>query len=87
MQKIRMKYRDYKQHYADCETLGDYDKSKMKMTLQMLFNDIRNYGTFTADFECVDSKGVDVRVRTADYDGKKYFIVQMGGEVVTVKEI
>lgn len=59
----------------------------MKMTLQMLFDDIRNYGTFTAGFECMDSKGVAVRVRTADYDGKKYFIVQRGGEVVTIKEI
>lgn len=59
----------------------------MKMTLQMLFNDIQHYGTFTADFECVDSKGVAVRVRTADYDEKKYFIVQWGGEVVTIKEI
>lgn len=59
----------------------------MKMTLTMLFNDIQHYGTFTAGFECVDSTGVDVRVRTADYDGKKYFIVQRGGKVVTIKEI
>lgn len=59
----------------------------MKMTLQMLFNEIRDYGDFTADFECVDRNGVAVRVRAADYDGKKYFIVQRGGEVVTVKEI
>ena len=59
----------------------------MKMTLQMLFNEIRDYGDFAADFECVDRNGVAVRVRTADYDGKKYFIVQRGGEVVTVKEI
>ena len=59
----------------------------MKMTLQMLFNEILDYGDFTADFECVDRNGVAVRVRTADYDGKKYFIVQWGGEVVTVKEI
>ena len=59
----------------------------MKMTLQMLFNEILDYGDFTADFECVDRNGVAVRVRTADYNGKKYFIVQRGGEVVTVKEI
>ena len=59
----------------------------MKMTLQMLFNEIRDYGDFTADFECVDRNGVAVRVRTADYNGKKYFIVQMGGEVVTIKKI
>ncbi len=59
----------------------------MKMTLTMLFNDIRNYGDFTAGFECVDRKGVAVRVRTADYNGNKYFIVQRGGEVVTIKEI
>ena len=59
----------------------------MEMTLTMLFNEIRDYGDFTADFECVDRNGVAVRVRTADYNGKKYFIVQRGGEVVTVKEI
>ena len=59
----------------------------MEMTLTMLFNEIRDYGDFTADFECVDRNGVAVRVRTADYNGKKYFIVQSGGEVVTIKKI
>ena len=62
-------------------------KIKDKMNLLILFNEIRDYGDFTADFECVDRKGVAVRVRTADYNGKKYFIVQRGGEVVTIKKI
>ena len=30
-------------------------KIKDKMNLLILFNEIRDYGDFTADFECVDS--------------------------------
>ena len=33
MQEIKMKYRDYKQHYADCDNLGDYDKSRKTITV------------------------------------------------------
>ena len=33
MQEIKMKYRDYKQHYADCDNLGDYDISRKTITV------------------------------------------------------
>ena len=37
MQEIKMKYRDYKQHYADCDNLGDYDKSRKTITVLAVF--------------------------------------------------
>lgn len=69
------------------ENSGYEEGRKCWITKRMLFSDIQKHGTFTADFKCEDRNCMDVRVQTADYDGKKYFIVQMGGEVVTVKEI
>jgi hypothetical protein len=59
----------------------------MQQTNRMLLADILSYGTITADFECLDHQRVYVRVRTADLNGRKYFIVQRGGEIVEIREI
>lgn len=59
----------------------------MKQTDRMLLDDILRYGKITADFECLDHQSVYVRVRTADLNGRKYFIVQRGGEIVEIREI
>lgn len=59
----------------------------MKQTNRMLLADILSYGKITADFECVDNQRVYVRVRAADLNGRKYFIVQRGGEIAEIREI
>ena len=55
--------------------------------MQELFNDVLHYGTLTAEFVCTDISGVCFRVRTAEFDGKKYFIVQANGKVLEILEI
>ena len=55
--------------------------------MQELFNDILHYGTFKAEFGCTNDLGMPIRVRVAEYDGKKYFIVQCNGMVAEVLEI
>jgi len=54
---------------------------------EKLFDEIRHYGTFTAQFVCTDISGVYFRVRTAEFDGKKYFIVQANGKILEILEI
>ena len=55
--------------------------------MQELFNDILHYGTFTAEFGCTNYLGMPIRVRVAEYDGKKYFIVQINGRLDELLEI
>ena len=57
------------------------------MEKENLFDEIRHYGTFTAEFGCTNYLGMPIRVRVAEYDGKKYFIVQCNGMVAEVLEI
>lgn len=57
------------------------------MEKEKLFDEIRHYGTFTAEFVCTDISGVYFRVRTAEFDGKKYFIVQANGNILEILEI
>ena len=44
--------------------------------MEELFEQIRRYGSFLAEFGCTNDLGMALRVRVAEYDGKKYFIVQ-----------
>lgn len=55
--------------------------------MQELFDNILHYGTFAAEFGCTNDLGMAIRVRVAEYDGKKYFIVQCGGCVAEILEI
>ena len=52
-----------------------------------LFEQIRRYGSFLAEFGCTNDLGMALRVRVAEYDGKKYFIVQCDGSVAELFEI
>jgi hypothetical protein len=54
---------------------------------EKLFDEIRHYGTFTAEFGCTNDLGMAIRVRVAEYDGKKYFIVQINGRLGELLEI
>lgn len=55
--------------------------------MEGLFARIRRYGTFLAEFGCTNHLGMAIRVRVAEYDGKKYFIVQCNGTVAELLEI
>ena len=55
--------------------------------MEELFYNIRHYGTFTAEFGCTNDLGMAIRVRVAEYDGKKYFIVQCNGSFAELLEI
>ena len=52
-----------------------------------LFEQIRRYGSFLAEFGCTNDLGMALRVRVAEYDGKKYFIVQCDGIISELFEI
>ena len=60
---------------------------KEEAIMEQLFKNILHYGTFTAEFGCTNDLGMAIRVRVAEYDGKKYFIVQCNGRVAEVLEI
>ena len=55
--------------------------------MEELFKNILHYGTFTAEFGCTNDLGMAIRVRVAEYDGKKYFIVQINGHLCELLEI
>ena len=55
--------------------------------MEELFEQILHYGTFLSEFGCTNDLGKAIRVRVAEYDGKKYFIVQCNGRVAEVLEI
>ena len=55
--------------------------------MEELFEQIRRYGSFLAEFECTDDLGAEIRVRVAEYDSKKYFIVQCTGIIDELFEI
>ena len=55
--------------------------------MEELFKNILHYGTFTAEFGCTNDLGMAIRVRVAELEGRKYFIVQCDGNVVEVLEI
>lgn len=55
--------------------------------MEELFNNILHYGTFLAEFGCTNDLGMAIRVRVAELDGKKYFIVQCNGNVSELLEI
>lgn len=55
--------------------------------MEELFDNIRHYGTFTAEFGCTNDLGMVIRVRVAELDGKKYFIVQCNGNISELLEI
>ena len=55
--------------------------------MEELFEQILHYGTFLVEFGCTNDLGMAIRVRVAEYDGKKYFIVQCNGTVAELLEI
>ncbi len=59
MQRIRMKYRDYKQHYADCETLGDYDKSDKTITVLVPDGRMKKSGVRGQTYRYITFRGVE----------------------------
>lgn len=86
----------------ECETCAYYDTDRDDMPCyscdggenweeadekRELFNNILHHGTFGADFGCTNHLGMNIRVRTADYNGKKYFIVMCDGNITELLEI
>lgn len=55
--------------------------------MEELFEQILHYGTFLAEFGCTNDLEMAIRVRVAEYEGKKYFIVQCNGNVAELLEI
>ena len=55
--------------------------------MKQQFDDIRHYAKFLAEFACVDRSGKNFRVRVAELDGRKFFVVQCDGEVVDLLEV
>ena len=55
--------------------------------MEELFKQILHYGTFLAEFGCTNDLGMEIRVRAAELDGKKYFIVQCNGNIPELLEI
>ena len=55
--------------------------------MEELFEQIRHYGSFLAEFGCTNDLGMEIRVRVAEYDRKKYFIVQCNGIISELLEI
>lgn len=55
--------------------------------MKELFVQILHYGTFLSDFECTNDLGMAIRVRVAELDRKKYFIVQCNGNISELLEI
>lgn len=55
--------------------------------MKQQFDDVRHYARFLAEFACVDRSGKNFRVRVAELDGRKFFIVQCDGEIVDLLEI
>ena len=59
MQEVKMKYRDYKQHYADCDNLGDYDKSSKTITVLVPDGRMKESGVRGKSFHYYELNGVD----------------------------
>ena len=55
--------------------------------MEDLFEHIQRYGSFLAEFGCTNDLGMAIRVRVAEYDSKKYFIVQCNGIIAELFEI
>ena len=55
--------------------------------MEDLFEQIRRYGSFLVEFGCINDLGMALRVRVAEYDGKKYFIVHCDGIISELFEI
>ena len=65
--------------------VNDYDVEEKNM--EELFEQICHYGSFLAEFGYANDLGMALRVRVAEYDGKKYFIVQCDGIISELFEI
>ena len=55
--------------------------------MEELFEQIRRYGSFLAEFGCTNDIGMAIRNRITEYDGEKYFIVQCDGIISELFEI
>ena len=54
---------------------------------EILFDNLQKYATPKANFEMTDQQGFPFRVRVFEYQGRKYFTVQVKGKVKEVKEV
>ena len=54
-----MKYRDYKQHYADCKNLGDYDKERKTITVLVPDGRMKNSGIRGKSFHWYHFNGME----------------------------
>ena len=68
----------------DGEEINPKDIIKVENPSEKLFEDIQRYGTFICEFECTGYKGTEFRVRVAEYEAEKYFIVQCNGDLQDV---
>lgn len=59
----------------------------LEANMEELFEQIRRYGSFLAEFGCTNDLGMAILVRVAEYDSKKYFIVQCNGIIAELLEI
>lgn len=68
----------------DGEEINPKDIIKVENPSEKLFENIQRYGTFICGFECTGYKGAEFRVRVAEYEAEKYFIVQCNGDLQDV---
>lgn len=68
----------------DGEKINLKDIIKVEDPNEKLFEDIQRYGTFICEFECKGFKGTEFRVRVAEYEEEKYFVVQANGNLQSV---
>lgn len=59
MQEIKMKYRDYKKHYADCDNLGDYYKFDKTITVLVPDGRMKESGVRGKSFHYYEFNGVE----------------------------
>ena len=59
MQEIKMKCRDDRQRYADCDNLGDYDMSRKTITVLVPDGRMKASGVRGKSFHYYEFKGVE----------------------------
>lgn len=68
----------------DGEKINLKDIIKVEDPNEKLFKNIQMYGAFICEFECKGFKGTEFRVRVAEYEEEKYFVVQVNGNLQSV---
>lgn len=68
----------------DGEKINNQEVIKVEDPKEKLFENIQRYGNFICGFECKGFEGTEFRVRVAEYEAEKYFIVQANGDLQSV---